>query len=76
MNTDTLTHPVVQVAAGAAPIAASMPDVHSLVGTLINYGGALIASTVIHLVFNLITKLKSNKNVNNSENSAKNETIN
>lgn len=66
MNTDTLTHPVVQVAAGAAPIAASMPDMHSLGSTIINYAGALIASTVIHLVFNLITKLKSTKNVQNN----------
>jgi hypothetical protein len=54
------------VVAGAAPIAASMPDMHSIGNTIVNYGGALLASTLIHLFFNLITKLKKPKDVNNT----------
>jgi len=55
---DTLSHPAVQVAAGAVPIG-GLPDLHSLGQTAINYGGALIASVIIHLITKLLFKSKT-----------------
>lgn len=66
---DTLTHPVTKVVGGALPIAADMPSMHSVGQTITSYGGALLASTLIHLFITGITYLKNRKSNVNKNNS-------
>jgi hypothetical protein len=75
---DTLTHPLTKIAGGALPIAAETAQnatLHSLGQTLVNYGGALLASTLIHLTLTLIAKLKKSKIQDENRENNQTETI-
>jgi hypothetical protein len=58
--TDTLSNPLTKILAGAAPIAVAAEQtstIQSIGHEITNYGGALLASTLIHLAITLGTKL-------------------